>query len=66
MQEMIRRGILYQGILSPCFSHTIEDIDMMLAAFEESCDVFMRGLEDGYERHLIGEQVIKPVFRKLN
>jgi glutamate-1-semialdehyde 2,1-aminomutase len=66
MQEMIRRGILYQGILAPCYSHTFEDIDWMLAAFDESCDVLKKGLEDGYEKHLIGEQIIKPVFRKLN
>ena len=32
MQEMIQRGVLYQGILSPCFSHTQDDIDFMLAA----------------------------------
>ncbi len=66
MQEMIKRGVLYQGILAPCFSHTTQDIDWMLAAFDESCDVFMLGLQDGYEKHLIGDQVIKPVFRKFN
>ena len=66
MQEMIKRGILYQGILAPCFSHTIEDIDHMLAAFDESCGVFERGLEEGYQKYLIGDQVIKPVFRKFN
>jgi glutamate-1-semialdehyde 2,1-aminomutase len=66
MQEMIKRGILYQGILAPCFSHTIEDIDHMLAAFDESCAVFEQGLEQGYQKFLIGDQVIKPVFRKFN
>ncbi|MCH2197535.1 MAG: glutamate-1-semialdehyde 2,1-aminomutase [Flavobacteriales bacterium] len=65
MQEMIKRGVLYQGILSPCYSHTIEDIDYMLAAFDDSCVVFERALEDGYEKHLVGPS-IKPVFRKFN
>ncbi|MDP2175514.1 MAG: glutamate-1-semialdehyde 2,1-aminomutase [Bacteroidota bacterium] len=65
MQEMIKRGILYQGILSPCFSHSFQDIDLMLNAFEESCDVFIKALEEGYEKYLIGES-IKPVFRKFN
>lgn len=65
MQEMIRRGVLYQGILSPCYSHTIEDIDFMLAAFDESCGVFEKALEDGYAKHLEGPE-IKPVFRKFN
>jgi glutamate-1-semialdehyde aminotransferase len=65
MQEMIRRGILYQGILSPCYSHTTEDIDWMLAAFDESCEVFSRALEKGVEHYLVGPE-IKPVFRKYN
>jgi glutamate-1-semialdehyde 2,1-aminomutase len=65
MQEMIRRGILYQGILSPCYSHTMEDIDLMLGAFDESCVVFERALEDGVDKHLVGP-AIKPVFRKYN
>jgi len=65
MQEMIRRGILFQGILSPCYSHTNEDIDWMLAAFEESCDVFVKGLDGGVDHLLVGP-AIKPVFRKFN
>ncbi|MDP4826212.1 MAG: glutamate-1-semialdehyde 2,1-aminomutase [Flavobacteriales bacterium] len=65
MQEMIQRGILYQGILSPCYSHTKEDIDWMLAAFDESCVVSNRGLEDGVHKYLVGPS-IKPVFRKFN
>jgi 4-aminobutyrate aminotransferase-like enzyme len=65
MQEMIQRGILYQGILSPCYSHTIEDIDWMLAAFDESCVVLKKALDEGYEKYLIGPE-IKPVFRKMN
>jgi glutamate-1-semialdehyde aminotransferase len=65
MQEMIRRGILYQGILSPCYSHTYEDMDWMLAAFDESCEVFSQALEKGVEHFLVGPE-IKPVFRKYN
>ena len=65
MQEMIKRGILYQGILSPCFSMTESDIDIMLEAFNNSLIVFKRALEDGYEKFLIGAE-IKPVFRKFN
>jgi glutamate-1-semialdehyde aminotransferase len=66
MQEMIKHGVLYQGILAPCFSHTKEDIDLMLYAFDAACTMMHKGLEDGYEKHLIGNSVIKPVFRKLN
>jgi glutamate-1-semialdehyde 2,1-aminomutase len=65
MQEMIRRGILYQGILSPCYSHTIDDIDWMLSAFDESCEILQRGIDEGVSKYLVGEE-IKPVFRKYN
>ncbi len=65
MQEMIKRGILYQGILSPCYSHTISDINWMLEAFAESCNILCKALENGYEQYLVGD-AIKPVFRKYN
>lgn len=65
MQEMIKRGVLYQGILSPCFSMKKNDIALMLEAFNDSVVVFKKALEDGYEKYLIGSE-IKPVFRKYN
>ncbi|MCC6600328.1 MAG: glutamate-1-semialdehyde 2,1-aminomutase [Crocinitomicaceae bacterium] len=64
MQEMIRRGILFQGILSPCYTHTKEDIDWVHTAFDESCEVFEKALEEGAEKYLVGDSIIKPVFRK--
>ena len=65
MQEMIKRGVLYQGILSPCFSMTDKDIDLMLEAFNDSVKLFKKALEEGYSKYLIGPE-IKPVFRKYN
>lgn len=65
MQEMIQRGILYQGILSPCYSHSDEDIDWMLHAFDESSAVFKKALEGNVSDYLVGDE-IKPVFRKYN
>jgi glutamate-1-semialdehyde aminotransferase len=62
-QEMIKRGVLFQGIFCPHFSHTAEDVDFVLNAMDESCRIFKKGLEDGYENYLVGEP-IKPVFRK--
>jgi glutamate-1-semialdehyde aminotransferase len=62
-QEMIKRGVLFQGIFCPHFSHTQEEVNYILQAMDESCSVFKKGLEDGYEKHLVGEP-IKPVFRK--
>jgi glutamate-1-semialdehyde 2,1-aminomutase len=65
MQEMIKRGFLYQGILSPCLSMSKNDIDLMLEAFSDSVKVFKKALEEGFSKYLIGPE-IKPVFRKYN
>jgi glutamate-1-semialdehyde 2,1-aminomutase len=62
-QELIKRGVLFQGIFCPHFSHTESDVDYVLRAMDEACVVFKKGLEDGYEKYLTGEP-IKPVFRK--
>ena len=62
-QELIARGVLFQGVFCPHFSHSEADIDYILNAMDESCVVYKKGLEDGYEKHLVGEP-IKPVFRK--
>ena len=62
-QEVIKRGVLFQGIFCPCFSHTEEDVQHILWAFDEAMEVYKKGLEDGYKTWLKGG-VIKPVFRK--
>jgi len=64
MQEMIKRGVLFQGIFIPCFSHTDEDIGYFARAFEESFELYKKALSDGYENYLVGEPA-KPVFRKV-
>lgn len=62
-QEMIKRGILFQGIFCPHFSHSDQDIEQILEAFDESAYIVKRALEEGISKYLIGEP-IKPVFRK--
>ena len=64
MQEMIARGVLFQGVLVPCLSHTDADVETFARAFTDSLAVYARALADGYERHLVGEPA-KPVFRKV-
>jgi glutamate-1-semialdehyde 2,1-aminomutase len=63
-QEVIKRGVLFQGIFCPCFSHTEEDVNHILWAFDEAMEVYKKGLEDGFEKYLTGD-AIKPVFRKF-
>jgi glutamate-1-semialdehyde aminotransferase len=64
LQEMIRRGVLFQGIFIPCFSHTPDDLAFFEAAFDESLGVYRQALSQGYEGLLVGEPT-RPVFRKF-
>ena len=63
MQEMIARGVLFQGAFVPCFSHTMADIDFFMECFVDSLGLYTRALEDGFEKYLVGEPA-KAVFRK--
>ena len=64
LQEMIKRGVLFQGAFIPCYSHTTHDVDYFATALNESFVVYKNALEDGFEKHLIGLPT-KPVFRKF-
>jgi glutamate-1-semialdehyde aminotransferase len=64
-QEMIKRGVLFLGVFCPNYSHTEKDVDHILNAIDESCIIYKKALDEGYEKYLIGNP-IKPVFRKFN
>jgi glutamate-1-semialdehyde aminotransferase len=64
LQEMIKQGVLFQGIISPCYAHSKADIDYFVHALDKSLTVYEKALEDGYQKFLIGEPA-KPVFRKI-
>jgi glutamate-1-semialdehyde aminotransferase len=63
MQEMIKEGVLFQGIFVPCFSHTMSDIDLFAEAFSKTLDVLVDAHKQGVKEFLIGAPV-RPVFRK--
>lgn len=63
-QEMIKYGVLFQGAFVPCYSHTKEDVEYFCRAFELSTEKYIKALDEGYEKYLIGP-VTKPVFRKI-
>lgn len=63
-QEMIKRGVLFQGIFCPHFSHKEAEVDYIIDAMDETLDIYKLALEKGYKEFLIGEP-IKPVFRKI-
>jgi hypothetical protein len=61
---MIKRGVLFQGVFVPCFSHQKNDLEYFMEALTESLDVYEKALEKGFEKFLVGEPT-KPVFRKI-
>ena len=65
MQEMIKYGILFQGIFVISYSHKKEDVFFFIKGLDSALLTFKEALEKGFEEFLEGE-VIKPVFRKFN
>lgn len=64
MQEMIARGVLFQGMFYTTWSHQQEELDIIVNAFEESCAVYRSAIDaESCDELLIGHAA-KPVFRK--
>ena len=65
MQEMISRGILFQGLFYPTWSHQQAEMDLIANAFDGSCAVYKQAIAAGTcDRMLVGPAA-KPVFRKV-
>jgi len=63
MQEMIKNGILFQGIFVPCFSHNENDVDFFLQAWGNTLEIYEKALESGWENFLEGPPT-QAVFKK--
>lgn len=63
-QELIKRGVLFQGVFCPHFSHTEQQVNYIIDAMDESLPIYKKALEEGFEKYLVGNP-IKPVFRKI-
>lgn len=64
-QELIKHGILFRGTFNISVSHSEEDLDKTFEAFDKAMQVYVKALEEGFEKYLIGHP-IKPIFRKWN
>jgi glutamate-1-semialdehyde 2,1-aminomutase len=64
MQEMIARGVLFQGVFYPTWSHQQPELDQMTAAFDESCAVYAGAVAAGSCNGILVGPACKPVFRK--
>jgi glutamate-1-semialdehyde 2,1-aminomutase len=64
MQEMIARGVLFQGLFYTTWSHQQAELDLFLIAFDQSCKVYKQAIEQGGVNHLLIGETVKAVFRK--
>ena len=64
MQEMITRGVLFQGIFYATWSHQQPELDAMTAAFDGACAVYAQAVAAGSCEGLLVGPPCKPVFRK--
>lgn len=65
MQEMIARGVLFQGMFYPTWSHQQGEIDHIAMAFDESCAIYRQAIDYGSTANLLIGRPAKPVFRKI-
>ncbi len=64
-QEMIKRGILWQGFHNISFSHSNEDIEYTLVAFEESLSILKKAIDNNDLKYMLKGEPVQPVFRKV-
>ncbi|MCB0720744.1 MAG: aminotransferase class III-fold pyridoxal phosphate-dependent enzyme [Ignavibacteriae bacterium] len=63
-QEMIKRGVLWGGFHTMCYSHTDADMDFIVKAYAEVLPILKDAVGNNkLKESLLGEP-LKPVFRK--
>lgn len=65
LQELVRRGQLFQGLFYPTPAHNQAALDSTMKAWRETLPLFRRFIHNGARSELIGEAT-KPVFRAYN
>jgi glutamate-1-semialdehyde aminotransferase len=61
-QELVKRGVLYNGSHFVSWAHTDADVELTLAAYDEAFTVLAAALPDGVADALEGPP-LRPVFR---
>ena len=63
LQEMLQRGILTLGTHNISFAHSDDDVDRLLAAYDEVLPLLSSAVESGRVRQLLRCEPLKPLFR---
>lgn len=65
-QEMIKRGILWQGFFNMSYSHSNTDVDYTLQALEESLSFLKKAVQENKLKESLRGIPVQPVFRKVD
>lgn len=65
-QEMIKRGVLWQGFFNMSYSHSDADVNYTLQALEESLSFLKKSIDDNKLRESLLGEPVQPVFRKVD
>jgi glutamate-1-semialdehyde 2,1-aminomutase len=65
-QEMIKRGVLWQGFHNMSFSHSDFDVEYTLQALEESLSILKKAVQENKLREMLRGEPVQPVFRKVD
>jgi len=65
-QEMIKRGVLWQGFFNMSFSHSDADVDYTLLALEESLSDLKKAVQENKLKESLRGIPVQPVFRKVD
>lgn len=64
-QEMIKRGILWGGFHNVCYTHTEEDIQKTLAAYDEVLSLLALAIKENNVASQLRGKPVEAVFRKV-
>ncbi|HEY9187436.1 MAG TPA: aminotransferase class III-fold pyridoxal phosphate-dependent enzyme [Ignavibacteria bacterium] len=65
-QELFKRGILWSGYHTLSFSHTKDDIEYTIKAYEDSLPVMIEAISNKDIKKYLKGKPIEPVFRKTS
>ncbi|HBG26089.1 MAG: hypothetical protein A2Y10_00415 [Planctomycetes bacterium GWF2_41_51] len=65
MQEMIARGIYVSGVVYTCFTHTDKDIDIVLAAADETFEIIKKAIDGNNVDIMLKCPVRQVGFKRL-
>ncbi|KAB2847784.1 MAG: aminotransferase class III-fold pyridoxal phosphate-dependent enzyme, partial [Ignavibacterium sp.] len=64
-QEIIKRGILWSGFHNISFSHSDDDINYTLKAYEDVLPILKTSVEEKRVKQFLKGEPVEPVFRKV-